>query len=351
MRVMLDLRDREWKEFYLRQVFPDIQRGKRLKTADHIEGTVPYVSSSAVNNGVDAFIGNDGKVRKFGKCLTLANSGSVGKTFYHDYEFIASDHVTALKSPALNKYSYIFIATIVERLEEKYSFNREINDIRINKEKIVLPVDETGSPDYVFMEQYIKEREQQLVQKYISYIGYIAQTGGGITPLDQKKWKEFYIRDIFAIRPGKRLTKSNMHTGKRPFIGASDSNNGVTAFVCNTNVSEDKNVLGVNYNGSVVENFYHPYNCLFSDDVKRFALREYTGNKYIYLFLKTTILQQKSKYAYGYKFNEERMKKQMIFLPTTTDGRPDYSYMEQYAKQIFNCLQMKYLRSKVDNIS
>lgn len=344
---MLDLHDREWKEFYLRDIFPDILRGKRLKTADHIQGSVPYVSSSAINNGVDAFIGNNGKVRKFEECLTLANSGSVGKTFYHSYEFIASDHVTSLKSDKLNKYSYLFIATIVQRLEGKYSFNREINDVRINKEKIVLPVDESSNPDYAFMEHYIKERERRIVQNYIEYIGHNIQIGGGITPLNQKEWKEFYLRDIFTIRPGKRLTKSNMKSGTTPFIGASDSNNGVTVFVSNTNVSEDSNVLGVNYNGSVVENFYHPYTCIFSDDVKRFALREHNGNKYIYLFMKTVILQQKSKYAYGYKFNEERMQKQMILLPTTANGQPDYDYMEQYAKQLFSSLKLQYLQEKV----
>ena len=344
---MLDLHDREWKEFYLRDIFPDILRGKRLKTADHIQGSVPYVSSSAINNGVDAFIGNNGKVRKFEECLTLANSGSVGKTFYHSYEFIASDHVTSLKSDKLNKYSYLFIATIVQRLEGKYSFNREINDVRINKEKIVLPVDESSNPDYAFMEHYIKERERQIVQNYIEYIGHNIQIGGGITPLNQKEWKEFYLRDIFTIRPGKRLTKSNMKSGTTPFIGASDSNNGVTVFVSNTNVSEDSNVLGVNYNGSVFENFYHPYTCIFSDDVKRFALREHNGNKYIYLFMKTVILQQKSKYAYGYKFNEERMQKQMILLPTTANGQPDYDYMEQYAKQLFSSLKLQYLQEKV----
>ena len=344
---MLDLHDREWKEFYLRDIFPDILRGKRLKTADHIQGSVPYVSSFAINNGVDAFIGNNGKVRKFEECLTLANSGSVGKTFYHSYEFIASDHVTSLKSDKLNKYSYLFIATIVQRLEGKYSFNREINDVRINKEKIVLPVDESSNPDYAFMEHYIKERERQIVQNYIEYIGHNIQIGGGITPLNQKEWKEFYLRDIFTIRPGKRLTKSNMKSGTTPFIGASDSNNGVTVFVSNTNVSEDSNVLGVNYNGSVVENFYHPYTCIFSDDVKRFALREHNGNKYIYLFMKTVILQQKSKYAYGYKFNEERMQKQMILLPTTANGQPDYDYMEQYAKQLFSSLKLQYLQEKV----
>lgn len=173
------------------------------------------------------------------------------------------------------------------------------------------------------------------------------KSGGGITPLNQKDWKEFYICDVFIIRPGKRLTKSNMQTGIKPFIGASDSNNGVTAFVSNTNISEDYNVLGVNYNGSVVENFYHPYTCIFSDDVKRFALKECVGNKYIYLFLKTVILQQKSKYAYGYKFNEERMQKQIILLPTTDDGKPDYNYMEQYAKKLFERLKLQYLREKV----
>ena len=181
---MFNLYDREWKEFYLHEIFPDIQRGKRLKTADHISGNIPYVSSSAINNGVDAFIGNEGKIRKFNKCLTLANSGSVGKTFYHNYEFIASDHVTALKSPKLNKYSYLFIATIIQRIEEKYSFNREINDRRINKEKIVLPVDDFGNPDYAFMEQYIKEREQQIIQNYIDYIGNNIQIGGGYCPVE-----------------------------------------------------------------------------------------------------------------------------------------------------------------------
>lgn len=33
--------------------------------------------------------------------------------------------------------------------------------------------------------------------------------------------------------------------------------------------------------------------CIFSDDVKRFALREHNGNEYVYLFMKTVILQQK----------------------------------------------------------
>ena len=62
--------------------------------------------------------------------------------------------------------------------------------MRINKEKIVLPVDESGTPDYDFMEQYIKEREQQIVQKYIEYTGKNIQFGGGGTSAVEGKGME-----------------------------------------------------------------------------------------------------------------------------------------------------------------
>ena len=152
--------------------------------------------------------------------------------------------------------------------------------------------------------------------------------------IDEIKWGDFKIMDIFTISPGVRLTKADMIEGIIPFVGASDSNNGITAFCGNDNPSKDSNVLGVNYNGSVVENFYHPYTALFSDDVKRLHLREVKGNKYVYLFIKQCILKQKKKFEYGYKFNGDRMKEQIIQLPISSDGTPDYSYMEEYMKQM-----------------
>lgn len=150
--------------------------------------------------------------------------------------------------------------------------------------------------------------------------------------LTNREWKEFFIEDIFEIKSGKRLTKADMVSGDIPFIGATDSNNGITEFIANKNSSLDKNVLGVNYNGSVVHNFYHPYEAVFSDDVKRLSFKELKGNKYAFLFVKALIMQQKSKYEYGYKFNGERMKRQKILLPVTSKGKPDYAFMENYMK-------------------
>ena len=340
---MLNLNDREWRPFFLTELFPQIQRGKRLKTENHVPGKTPYVSSSALNNGVDNFISNTEKVRIFSDCISLANSGSVGSSFYEPFPFVASDHITHLKNEKYNKYHYLFIASILNRLSQKYNFNREINDNRISREKIMLPVDVAGNLDLDFMEQYIKERESQLIQKYKDFISKNIQSGGVLTDLKLVKWKAFYINEIFSISAGKRLTKADMDSGRIPFIGATDSNNGITNWVATPNSSFDKNVLGVNYNGSVVENFYHPYGCIFSDDVKRLHLREHADNKYILLFFKTVILQQKVKYTYGYKFNGQRMERQKILLPVNEEGRPDYEFMEQYGKQIMLQKYQQYL--------
>ena len=151
--------------------------------------------------------------------------------------------------------------------------------------------------------------------------------------ITNRKWKEFFLEDVVSINGGKRLTKADMELGDMPFIGASEMNNGITAFTCSTNDSLDSNVLGVNYNGSVGFSFYHPYKAIFSDDVKRVKwLDSSRNNRYTLLFLSSMIGQQKCKFAYGYKFNAQRMKRQKILLPICADGSIDWPFMEEYMR-------------------
>ena len=163
------LDEKDWAAFHIVELFDKVQRGKRLKTEDHIVGNTPYISSTAINNGVDNFIGNKKNVRRYTHCLSLANSGSVGSCFYEPFEFIASDHVTHLKKNGINKYQYLFLSVMLNRLSEKHNFNREINDTRIKTEVIVLPVDGNGAPDYSYMEQYIKNIFYTKAKEYLDF--------------------------------------------------------------------------------------------------------------------------------------------------------------------------------------
>lgn len=158
-----------WKAFNFTEVFTEIQRGKRLKKADHSEGTTPYISATALNNGVDGFVGNESGIRKFSDCLTVANSGSVGSAFFHQYEFVASDHVTQLKRDGLDKYAYLFMIPLINRLSEKYSFNREINDNRIKREKLILPSTDEGEIDFAFMSSFMKGVEQDILRTTLKF--------------------------------------------------------------------------------------------------------------------------------------------------------------------------------------
>ena len=162
----------DWKPFYINTVFIAPQRGKRIVEKNHIEGSTPLVSSYGQGNGVTNFIGNEEKVKKFTDCISIANGGSsAGKAFYHPYTFTAADHVTQCWSKDLNKYQYLFLATVMTKaLTGKYSFSHEISDLRLAKERIMLPTTESGEPDYEYMEKYIKNL---MIKKYQSYLDYM----------------------------------------------------------------------------------------------------------------------------------------------------------------------------------
>ncbi|WP_239452209.1 restriction endonuclease subunit S [Mammaliicoccus sciuri] len=159
-----ELDEVEWGPFKMTDIFDNIQRGKRLTKSNQVKGNRPYISSSGIYNGVNNFIANTRNIRQFENSLTLANSGSVGKTFYQPFQYIASDHVTNLKKENSNKFIYLFMCNLISRLSDKYSFNREINDFRIRRETLLLPV-LNGLPDYLFMEQYMKRKENEILDR------------------------------------------------------------------------------------------------------------------------------------------------------------------------------------------
>jgi len=163
----IDFNNVKWKAFKIEDVFEKIERGKRLTKKNQSEGNVPYISSSAFNNGVDNFVRNKENVRRYKDALTVANSGSVASSFYHCYEYVASDHVTNLQIPNGSRESYLFISVVIQKLKEKYSFNREMTDDRLKREAILLPATMQGTPDFRFMECFILQEEAKLYKKII----------------------------------------------------------------------------------------------------------------------------------------------------------------------------------------
>ena len=336
------LTDVEWKEIFIEEV-AEIYSGKDIYEKERTIGDTPYITATANNNGIGYFIGNKNKTLE-SECISVNRNGSVGYAFYHCYEALYGNDTRKLKPFIKNKYTALFITHAITSQKDKYGYGYKMGTGRLKRQKIMLPVSD-GEINYEYMENFIKNIEKKHIKNVLKYLDeyiyiyiYIIYNH-----FDNADWKEFFLDEICNINSGVRLTKANMQDGNIPFIGATDSNNGITNFVSNTNASHDKNVLGVNYNGSVVENFYHPYSCVFSDDVKRVSFKDEQGqNKYCYMFLKQMILQQKEKYRYAYKFNGDRMARQKVMMPVDELGDIDFKFMNRYiaSKEMKNLVEI-----------
>jgi len=345
---MQSLDEKEWKHFRMPEIFGLIQRGKRLKNADHVPGIVPYVSSTANNNGVDDYIEATPGTRAFGDCISLANSGSVGTAFYEPFEYVASDHVTALKTEGMSKYVYLFLIATIEKQGSNFNFNREINDARIKNMQIMLPVDDAGEPDYAYMAEYVQQKRAAMLDKYHKYVeARIAELGElvEIPMLDEKEWDEFFIGDLFEVSRPKSRNKDDYDFGNTPFVASGALNNGVMK-CCDAKQDEQLdagNCITVSpVDGST---FYQPMDFLGRGGAGSsiLMLRSDWLNLYLGQFIARTVRQTCSKYTYGHMGNKDSIKRERIMLPIDDSGKPDYEYMEQYAKNMMLRKYQQYL--------
>lgn len=146
-----------WKEYCLGDIF-EIKKGKRLTSADQIDGSVPYIGAIDSNNGVANYIGQN--AIHAGNTISLSYNGSVGEAFYQPKPFWATDDVNVLyfkeeNGIAFNKYIALFVCTVLRQEKYRYSYGRKWVLESMKSTIIKLP-EKFGKPDWLFMENYMK---------------------------------------------------------------------------------------------------------------------------------------------------------------------------------------------------
>ena len=144
-----------WQEYYLSDLFfVTVSKDDNLQNSNY--GTTPYISSSAGNNGLTSFV--DSKASQKANTLTIARNGSVGSTFYQPKDYCCSPDDIRILTPKfqMTVYSGLFIKTVIEKEKFKYAYGRKLGTKRINNIIIRLPSKMDGTPDFEFMENYIK---------------------------------------------------------------------------------------------------------------------------------------------------------------------------------------------------
>lgn len=154
-KILLNIE--KWKWFSLGDLFT-FEKGERLTKLDRISGDIPLITAGENNNGIAEFISlEDFKDKKkiFENKITIDMFFNV---FYHDYKYFSDDNIHTLIPIKfeLNKHNSLFLVTVLSKLKYKYAYGRQVRLMGLPFEKIQLPVDKNGNPDWKFMEDYIK---------------------------------------------------------------------------------------------------------------------------------------------------------------------------------------------------
>ena len=321
-----------WKEFAIADLF-DVVKGTRLTRANMKSGSIRYIGASTFNNGITAYIANDEHLHP-ANTISVSYNGSVGVAFYQDEPFWASDDVNILypKFP-LTQNIALFLIPIIQRVGTQYAFIDKWKKEDMERDKIKLPVDKNGVPDFQYMETYI-DLEIQKTQMFIQEIA--AGLSKNRKPTEIQHWGSFRLGDLFDIVKGSRLTKTDMKEGNIRYIGASSFNNGITAYIGNNEQIHPANTLTVCYNGSDIgRTFYQPEPYWATDDVN-VLYPKFEMNEDIALFFAPIIKCVGGLHEYDDKWKLEDMKRDIIKLPVNADGTPDFTYMESYIQKTRN---------------
>ena len=326
---MKQIDTKQWKEFVIKNLFT-VKRPSARSQANYEDGDVPFVASGNFNNGVLKYLQpKENEILDSGNCITV--SPIDGSSFYQEDDFLgrggAGSSIILLYNPNLNLYNGYFIATVIRTVCRKYAYSDMANKDTIGAEKIKLPVDETGNPDFSYMESYMKNLELAVSSSLTDLQS--AKKFGVSGKIDISRWKLFKISDLFNVQKGKRLTKADMKDGKIRFIGASAINNGITAYISNDEHLHSQNTITLSYNGSIGEAFYQDEIFWASDDVN-VLYPKFEMNREIAFFFIPLLKTAGKRYAFIDKWKKEDMEKSKIPLPADIDGNPDYKYMENY---------------------
>lgn len=146
-----------WKPFCLSSLFT-LKKGKRLTKANMRPGTTPFIAALDGNNGLRQFISRL-PIHEGNTITVNYNGNGVAEAFYQSIAYWCSDDVNALYPKfKLTPAIAMFLNTIIRLEKYRFSFGRKWHLERMQEAEIYLPAQQSGEPDWDFMERFIKSR-------------------------------------------------------------------------------------------------------------------------------------------------------------------------------------------------
>ncbi len=147
--------------------------------------------------------------------------------------------------------------------------------------------------------------------------------------IDTSGWKEFRVGDLFAAERGKVKNIQPLCPGETPIIAAGAYNQGISGMYEIDSAYENRITISCNGAGCG-STFYHPYKFNVNGDAITLIEKSSMSDKaksFIACILNGAFTR---KYSYEEKCSPPKALDEIVRLPATPDGVPDWAYMESY---------------------
>lgn len=161
-----NLKSVQWKEYNLEKLFGKSTRGKRLKSDDRVNGSLPFITAGEANTGISDFIGNE--VEVFSKnTITIDMFGSAK---YRNYNYGGDDHIAVVHTEKIKPESAIFVTSAIHKSSYNGQFNYGHNFYAKDADalNIMLPTKD-GKIDFEFMELLISAVQKLVIKDVVLY--------------------------------------------------------------------------------------------------------------------------------------------------------------------------------------
>ena len=168
----------DWKPFVISELFSKFVGGKgkglvHLRQVD--SGGIEYLGANNRNNGVLCRVALDDVSKSMvqsGNCIGFIKNGdgAAGYAVYKKEPFISTTDVIYGYADWLNPYTGLFFVGSQDLIRPKYGHGYKRNARHLRVDKVMLPAMPDGTPDYDYMEQYVKNK---MIRKYNDYLQYI----------------------------------------------------------------------------------------------------------------------------------------------------------------------------------
>lgn len=346
------LNEVKWGEFKIGDLF-EIQKISNILSKEDLSDdySYPAYSSDSENNGIIGYTNNPEFICDEKHPVYITFGDHTRTLNIARKSFSVLDNVKVLL-PCTNKNnSLLFMISVWKKQIPNLGYARHW---KVAKNCILsLPITPENKIDFDFMEAFIRELEEERIRELTAYLKVSGFDNYELSKCESEalahfkelKWKEFRIGDLYNkielhnLNFNKKKDTSSEKSEKYtlPIVNAKHGENGIMFYGDKNIFDSEEMTIDIVQNGAVATGDVYPQpqrTGVLWDAYLIKSIKHKDSRESLFYFTATIQKSIKQKFCYEFKATWERVKEEMIFLPVTSDGSPDYAFMENFISAV-----------------